>query len=365
MTEVRYTFDKLNHTLLLHSCVFGSRPAGVGYKRHRNRMFELFACREGEVVARVGRRSRLMRAGDWACIRPGVGHEFFHSGDGAYTFFHLHFDIDDQELRARLYTPGRIYIEATEPAAGRLDECAAQIERLLPPGWNIAGGDSAAKPDDRRKTVPSAKEEDAATNGAHAQTEESAQALKFEITARGIHTRLSVTGRLALQAHVLLLIRELTEALGSESSTQPALAREGASPYRTELAQQIEEQLGQLVQRSGTIKDVASGLGISEDRMAKVFRSVYGISPRQYVSEHKLAKARELLISTTLPVGAIATRLGFGSPQHFSRQFRRWTGAAPGSLRPSTPSEERVTAEPVDAAAAGTSPSDGPPATDG
>jgi AraC-like DNA-binding protein len=73
---------------------------------------------------------------------------------------------------------------------------------------------------------------------------------------------------------------------------------------------------------------------MSRNRCTKIFTQVYGISPRQYVSELKLKQAKELLVLTDVTVEEIARRLGFSSVHHFSRQFHRWTGKPPSHFRP-------------------------------
>jgi AraC-like DNA-binding protein len=66
-----------------------------------------------------------------------------------------------------------------------------------------------------------------------------------------------------------------------------------------------------------------------------------GTSLRAEVERARVRSAEALLIESDLKLGAIAARLGFASPSHFSLIFRRVTGESPGEFRrrrhPATP----------------------------
>ncbi|MDF2662227.1 MAG: transcriptional regulator, AraC family protein, partial [Paenibacillus sp.] len=92
--------------------------------------------------------------------------------------------------------------------------------------------------------------------------------------------------------------------------------------------------LDEQVYTNVTITELAGRLGMSRTQFTKIFAKVYGISPRQYVSQQKMNAAKLLLMNTDAPIGEIAERLGFASFNHFSRQFRRWSGQPPSYYRP-------------------------------
>jgi AraC family transcriptional regulator len=51
------------------------------------------------------------------------------------------------------------------------------------------------------------------------------------------------------------------------------------------------------------------------------------------VLQRRLARARELLIATDMPVVEIALATGFSSQSHLASAFRRLTGVTPGEYR--------------------------------
>ena len=78
---------------------------------------------------------------------------------------------------------------------------------------------------------------------------------------------------------------------------------------------------------------LAARCGISEVYFRQLFRERFGTSPRQYILELRLQKARQLLTGSRLPVQEIGEHCGFTNPYHFSRAFHRATGQTPTEYR--------------------------------
>ena len=72
---------------------------------------------------------------------------------------------------------------------------------------------------------------------------------------------------------------------------------------------------------------------LSYKRMAAVFKQAYGITMQQYHNAHRMQVAAYLLRSTLLPVGEIASRLGFEDRLYFSRCFHAFSGMSPKEYR--------------------------------
>ena len=68
--------------------------------------------------------------------------------------------------------------------------------------------------------------------------------------------------------------------------------------------------------------EIANHLGISEVYLRKLFLSHYGTTPRQYILDARIRKAKQLLVDTPLTVSEIAEKCGFSSVYHFCRAFK-------------------------------------------
>ncbi|HZM05841.1 MAG TPA: AraC family transcriptional regulator [Candidatus Saccharimonadales bacterium] len=73
--------------------------------------------------------------------------------------------------------------------------------------------------------------------------------------------------------------------------------------------------------------------GISYSWFRRIFAQHTGSSPRQYILEMRLIRAKNLLAQTRLPVNQIAAQTGFADAYYFSRLFRRNAGVTPSRWR--------------------------------
>jgi len=78
---------------------------------------------------------------------------------------------------------------------------------------------------------------------------------------------------------------------------------------------------------------MATASGLSGSRFAHLFRDRVGLSPRAFVEAERMARARQLLEMSDLPIKEIAAQLGFASEFYFSTRFRRSAGQSPRDFR--------------------------------
>lgn len=82
-----------------------------------------------------------------------------------------------------------------------------------------------------------------------------------------------------------------------------------------------------------TMEDLARESGLSPSRFAHLFRQRMGITPMGFIETRRMEQARNLLLTTDLPVQQVGLMTGFPNAQHFSTRFRRFTGQAPSAFR--------------------------------
>lgn len=81
------------------------------------------------------------------------------------------------------------------------------------------------------------------------------------------------------------------------------------------------------------IEEMAALIGRSRSHVLKLFRRHLGVSAKRHVIARQLREARELLLSTTLPIAEVGKAVGLADPYHFSKIFRRHVGLAPREFR--------------------------------
>lgn len=78
---------------------------------------------------------------------------------------------------------------------------------------------------------------------------------------------------------------------------------------------------------------VARAAGLNRRALERRFRQALDRSVLQEIHAARVAKARSLLIDTSLPVGDVATQAGFRDAQHIDLVFRKTTGQSPSAFR--------------------------------
>lgn len=82
-----------------------------------------------------------------------------------------------------------------------------------------------------------------------------------------------------------------------------------------------------------TLADLAAVVHLHPAYFSALFRRVTGLPPRAYLTQYRLDRVRELLLSTDLPVAHIAQRAGFSDQSYLSRVFREGEGCSPTVYR--------------------------------
>jgi AraC-like DNA-binding protein len=82
-----------------------------------------------------------------------------------------------------------------------------------------------------------------------------------------------------------------------------------------------------------SVTDLAELIGRSRSHVLKLFSKHLGVSPKKYIIDCQLGAARELLLSTTMPIAEVGQSVGLSDPYHFSKLFRRHVGIAPSDYR--------------------------------
>lgn len=78
-----------------------------------------------------------------------------------------------------------------------------------------------------------------------------------------------------------------------------------------------------------SVEEVARRHAMSSSHFAHRFRAVARISPMRYLREVRLERARSLLLESGARVSDVALQVGFESPAHFTREFKRRYGISP------------------------------------
>lgn len=132
-----------------------------------------------------------------------------------------------------------------------------------------------------------------------------------------------------LEALVYLLMIIMAQAAGS------ALLN-----LRDEESRKLIEPSLQFVSENFTqeirISQMASSCAMSESYFRKVFSSIMGMTPLEYVNRYRINRSMSLLRTTEETILRIAVENGFPSIATYNRNFYRFVGKSPADWREST-----------------------------
>lgn len=96
---------------------------------------------------------------------------------------------------------------------------------------------------------------------------------------------------------------------------------------------QIIDYASQQLQSSISVKELANFSRMSESTLNRRFQEYLQISPQQFLSQLRVAKACQLLNESVLHISEIADSCGYESPAAFSRAFKKLKHVSPREYR--------------------------------
>lgn len=127
----------------------------------------------------------------------------------------------------------------------------------------------------------------------------------------------------------------LGHAMAWEVIRQTTAGQEPAAGSR-DWAETVRAVLEASVYSPQSVRDALAGLPLSYRQLSRYFRKAYGLSPKGYQLQLRLAEAQRLLRQTRMPITDIAMELGFCTSQHFANRFGEHVGQSPSAYRRET-----------------------------
>lgn len=106
-------------------------------------------------------------------------------------------------------------------------------------------------------------------------------------------------------------------------------------PYQQNIDNIIDRMYEKLA-TGWTITEMAEEANMSERNFRKTFRTITGQSPKTFYDNLRLAMAKERLRLGIYTIAEIAVQLGFSSPFHLSKAFKKHFGTSPSKFRAAT-----------------------------
>lgn len=133
--------------------------------------------------------------------------------------------------------------------------------------------------------------------------------------------------KMTAQARALQYLTALVGHLGTDSETP---SPQSISQKR---ARELHAFLLSTEGKIPTLDELGKLFNKSSRTLNSDFQAEYGQSISEFITERRLNDARAAIVNSSIPLKAIAERLGYGHTSHFSRAFSKKFGHSPGSLR--------------------------------
>jgi AraC-like DNA-binding protein len=269
---------------------------------HQHEVWEFYQQLDGETRWRSHSARYHLGPGNFFAAAPGVQHQL----TGASGKHHFVFAAIDVAV-----------VAARHPAIAEF--------------WPGLRGNGATRPDGKpgNSRKPGAKGRDAATPAQiplaciHLTNAESLETpFRQVVREAGMLRPLRAEG---LRAAVDYLVIEATRLLAHPAEkvlvpmhpgvhkAKDLLERHSSQPWRL-------AELGRLT-------------GLSPNHLVTLFVRDLGVSPHQYLLRQRVERAKHQLAHSDVAVAAIASDLGFASPQHFARVFAATAGCSASAWR--------------------------------
>jgi AraC family transcriptional regulator len=126
------------------------------------------------------------------------------------------------------------------------------------------------------------------------------------------------------------LVHTLRRYANVRRSEHMELSRAGLVDRRIRLAVEL---MHAHMHRELSLEEIASAAHLSPFHFSRLFKKLTGAAPHAYLASLRAARARDLLAETDLSVTEVGARVGYMSSSHFSKAFRQSTGISPSTYR--------------------------------
>ena len=128
-------------------------------------------------------------------------------------------------------------------------------------------------------------------------------------------------------------LKKAVEALNLRSKAYRQEPEKEPESGRDIIRQKVLPYIHQNLTESFTVSELAQNVSLNPQYMMRLFKKETNMSVLEYVTEQRILRAKELLLSTDSSIENIAVQLGYYNYTYFMKVFKRNMGMSPGQYR--------------------------------
>ena len=155
----------------------------------------------------------------------------------------------------------------------------------------------------------------------------------YAVRSTGIYCRPSCKSKLPKRENICFF--DTTEQARASGFRPCKRCRSDLLDYQPmrAIAADVKLKIDEAFASQAEIHDRLSDVGLTLRRLADIFKSEYGVTPKEYADSLRLREAKRLLTATQDKVVDIAYSTGFSSLSAFNRFFKKETKTTPTEYR--------------------------------
>lgn len=141
--------------------------------------------------------------------------------------------------------------------------------------------------------------------------------------------------RLNRRIRFLLLLQQRRKTLSlTEVAVKPEEIDKGDDSAERFLKQVVEKIESHIDDTAYGVEQLSSDMCMSRMSLYRKVQSVSGLSPNEFIRDIRLKKAASILKRhPDMPIGSLASKVGFGTAQYFSKCFKKKFGVLPSQYK--------------------------------
>lgn len=130
---------------------------------------------------------------------------------------------------------------------------------------------------------------------------------------------------------VIMLLEKIMMVPGNYTS--PEVVDDKLKQHHLVTIESAREYLLKHFNENISLGQLAAHCFVSPFHFSRIFKTITGESPHQYLTKVRLTHAKMRLVETNLPVTDIAYECGFNSAEHFVTAYKKYYNISPSSFR--------------------------------